>query len=60
LIANFGYDLAKEFNQFYQELPILKDVSDETRTFRLALTSLTGQVISSSMKLLGIQVPQKM
>jgi arginyl-tRNA synthetase len=60
LIANFGYDLAKEFNQFYQELPILKDVSDETRTFRLALTSLTGQVISSTMKLLGIQVPQKM
>jgi arginyl-tRNA synthetase len=60
LIANFGYDLAKEFNQFYQELPILKEVSDETRTFRLALTSLTGQVISSSMKLLGIQVPQKM
>lgn len=60
LIANFGYDLAKEFNQFYQELPILKDASDETRTFRLALTSVTGQVISSSMKLLGIQVPQKM
>jgi arginyl-tRNA synthetase len=60
LVANFGYDLAKEFNQFYQELPILKEEDTSVREFRLALTSLTGQVIASAMHLLGISVPEKM
>jgi arginyl-tRNA synthetase len=60
LVANFGYDLAKEFNQFYQELPILKEEDASVREFRLALTSLTGQVIASAMHLLGISVPEKM
>lgn len=60
VIANFGYDLAKEFNQFYQELPILKEEDASVREFRLALTSLTGQVIASAMHLLGINVPEKM
>jgi len=60
VVANFGYDLAKEFNQFYQELPILKEEDSSVREFRLALTSLTGQVIASAMYLLGISVPEKM
>jgi arginyl-tRNA synthetase len=60
VVANFGYDLAKEFNQFYQELPILKEEDASVREFRLALTSLTGQVIASAMHLLGISVPEKM
>lgn len=60
VIANFSYELAKEFNQFYQELPILKEENEDTRAFRLALTDLTGQVISSAMQLLGIMVPEKM
>jgi arginyl-tRNA synthetase len=60
VVANFGYDLAKEFNQFYQELPILKEEDAAVREFRLALTSLTGQIIASAMQLLGINVPEKM
>lgn len=60
LIANFGYELAKDFNQFYQEMPILKEEDAALRDFRLALTALTGQVIASAMALLGIRVPEKM
>jgi len=60
VIANYAYDLAKEFNQLYQEVPILKEDEAAIREFRLALTSMTGQVISSAMGLLGIRVPEKM
>lgn len=60
VIANYAYDLAKEFNQLYQEVPILKEEEAAMRVFRLALTSMTGQVISSAMGLLGIRVPKKM
>jgi arginyl-tRNA synthetase len=60
VIANYAYDVAKEFNQFYQEVPILKEDEAAIREFRLALTSMTGQVISSAMGLLGIRVPEKM
>lgn len=60
LIANFGYELAKDFNQFYQEMPILKEEDAAVRDFRLALTAMTGQVIASAMALLGIRVPEKM
>jgi len=60
LIANYSYELAKEFNQFYQEVPILKEEDKTVSNFRLCLASFTGQVICSSMKLLGIEVPVKM
>jgi arginyl-tRNA synthetase len=60
LIANFGYELAKDFNQFYQEMPILKEEDAALRDFRLALTDMTGRVIASAMTLLGIRVPERM
>lgn len=60
LIANFAYELSKEYNQLYQELPILKEEDPAVRDFRLALTSETGRVIASAMALLGIRVPEKM
>jgi len=60
LIANFGYELAKDFNQFYQEMPILKEEDAALRDFRLALTDMTGRVIASAMALLGIRVPERM
>jgi len=60
LIANYCYDIAKEYNQFYQEIPVLREPNTEKIWFRLALSSLTGLVIKKGMGLLGIQVPEKM
>lgn len=60
LIANYAYDLAKEFNQFYQEITILKEADDYKRNFRLALSEFTGNTIKSAMNLLGIEVPERM
>ena len=60
MIANYIYDLAKEFNQFYQEITILKEEDAAKRAFRLALSEFTGNTIKSAMKLLGIDVPERM
>ncbi len=60
MIANFVYELAREFNQFYHELPIAKEPDTQKRNFRLGLSAFVGTVIRSSMGLLGIQVPDRM
>jgi len=60
LIANYAYELAKEFNQFYQEITILKEADDYKRSFRLALAEFTGNTIKTAMNLLGIEVPERM
>ncbi len=60
LIANFAYDLAKEFNQFYQEITILKEPDNLKRDFRLALSEFTGNTLKTAMNLLGIEVPERM
>ena len=60
LIANYVYELAREYNQFYQEINILREEDTSVATFRLALTSATAKVIKSAMHLLGIDVPDKM
>lgn len=60
LIANYVYELAKTFNQFYQELPILKEEEEQLAKFRLQLSLFAGQTIKNAMQLLGIQVPEKM
>jgi len=60
LIANFAYDLAKEFNQFYQEITILKEPDAFKRDFRLALSEFTGNTLKTAMNLLGIEVPERM
>jgi arginyl-tRNA synthetase len=59
-VANYVYDLAKEFNQFYQEVPVLKEEDTAMIAFRLSLAGFVGSVIKTSMKLLGIEVPEKM
>jgi len=59
-IANFAYDLAKNFNKFYAELPILKGTDDKTKNFRLHLSEQVGRVLLSAMNLLGIELPKKM
>jgi arginyl-tRNA synthetase len=60
LIANYVYDLVKLYNHYYQDTPILKRIEPEIANFRVLLSWLTGNVIKSSMKLLGINVPDKM
>jgi arginyl-tRNA synthetase len=60
LVANYVYDLAKEYNQFYQEVPVLKEENRSVVSFRLNLSSFTGDVIRKAMKLLGIEVPERM
>lgn len=60
LLANYTYDLAKEFNQFYHDYSILSAETPEAVEFRLALSAFTGKVIKNAMKLLGIEVPERM
>ncbi|NQU33335.1 MAG: arginine--tRNA ligase [Bacteroidetes bacterium] len=60
LIANYTYELAREYNQFYHEVVILKEADIIKRNFRIALSEFTGNTIKSAMALLGIQVPERM
>ncbi|MDD4922461.1 MAG: arginine--tRNA ligase, partial [Bacteroidales bacterium] len=60
LIANYIYDLAKEFNQFYHDYSILKESDESLRSFRIMLSATTGKVIRTGMNLLGIDVPDRM
>lgn len=59
-LAAYLYDLAKEFNTFYQSVMVLKEPNESMRNFRLILVETTGNVIRSGMKLLGIKVPEQM
>mgnify|MGYP000710599888 CR=1 FL=1 len=60
LIANYIYELVKNYNSYYQATTILKINDDELKSFRLTLSYKAGSIIRSSMKLLGINVPYKM
>lgn len=59
-IANYIYDLVKQYNQFYHDFQILKEENEAVRTFRLVLSENVAKVIAKGMGLLGIQVPEKM
>jgi arginyl-tRNA synthetase len=60
LLANYIYDLVKEFNGYYQNVPILVADSEKTIAFRVAISKKVANVIKSGMNLLGISVPDKM
>lgn len=60
LIANFVFDLAKSFNAFYQDTPILREENTETKQMRMCLTYFVGSTIKTAMHLLGIEVPERM
>lgn len=60
MIANYVYDLAKDFNQFYQECSILKEQNTQRREFRLQLADMTAKLIRNASGLLGISMPEKM
>lgn len=60
VIANYAYELAKAYNQFYQSIPIFTEAEPSKLKFRVALSDVTGRVISHAMGLLGIRVPERM
>jgi arginyl-tRNA synthetase len=60
IIANYVYDLAKQYNQFYQNIPIFNESDQAKLKFRIALSSSIAKAIAKSMCLLGIEVPERM
>ena len=60
LIANYTYDLVKDYNSFYQSVPILGSENENEKVFRTQLSQKVGDVIKSSFGLLGISVPERM
>ncbi|MFN3136505.1 MAG: arginine--tRNA ligase [Allomuricauda sp.] len=60
LIANYTYDLVKEFNSFYQQVSILGETDEQKKDFRVQLSKKVGEVIQSAFRLLGIDVPERM
>ncbi len=60
VIANYAYEVAKAYNQFYQSVPIFNESDSGKLKFRIVLSKCAAQVISRSMALLGIAVPERM
>lgn len=60
LLANYSYDLAKEFNQFYHDFPVLKEENEEIRNMRLLLSETCGIALRNAMGMLGIEMPERM
>ena len=60
LIANYVYDLAKQFNHFYQETPVMREADPNKRLLRLQLSQWVANTLRNGMKLLGIDVPERM
>ena len=60
IIANFCYELGKEFNQFYHEFSILSEPDEDKRNFRLVLSEVVAEIVKKGMNLLGIEMPDRM
>lgn len=60
VVANYAYELAKEYNQFYQAIPIFNEADPAKLKFRIAFSQVAADTIKKAMRLLGIQVPEKM
>ena len=60
LVANYAYDLAKEFNQYYHDTPILKETDPGLLSYRLTLIGKVAQVLVKAMSILGIELPERM
>ncbi|HEY9220250.1 MAG TPA: arginine--tRNA ligase [Lutibacter sp.] len=60
LIANYTYDLVKEYNSLYQSLPILGSENENEKILRTQLSAKVGEIIKAAFKLLGIEVPERM
>ena len=60
VIANYCYDLVKEYNQFYHDFSILREPNEALKTFRLVLSANVAKVVRLGMGILGIEVPERM
>ena len=60
VIANYCYDLVKEYNQFYHDFSILREENEAVRLFRLVLSAEVAKIVKLGMGLLGIEVPERM
>ena len=60
MVANYAYDLAKNFNSFYQDTPILREENADIKAFRVQLCAVVAQALYNTMKILGIQLPERM
>ena len=60
LIANYAYDLAKEFNQYYHDTPVLKEENEVLLKYRLTLIDKVAKVLVKAMSILGIDLPERM
>jgi arginyl-tRNA synthetase len=60
MVANYAYDLAKAFNSFYQDTPILKETDPKVKHFRVMLCAMVATALKNTMNILGIEVPERM
>ncbi len=60
IVANYVYDLAKQFSDFYQSCRVLQEPDPEVRQFRLALVACVKQVLGNGLSLLGLSLPESM
>ena len=60
MIANYAYDLVKQYNQFYHDCPVLREEDETRRSLRLCLTDVCARTVKTAMGLLGIRVPERM
>ena len=60
VIANYAYDLVKQYNQFYHDCPVLREEDEARRSLRLCLTEVCARTVKTAMGLLGICVPERM
>jgi arginyl-tRNA synthetase len=60
MVANYAYELAKAFNSFYQDTPILKESDLHVKSFRIQLCGFVANALKNTMAILGIEVPERM
>ena len=60
MVANYAYDLAKEFNQYYHDVSIMREEDEQVRMFRLSLICVIAKVLTKAMGILGIELPERM
>ena len=60
MVANYAYELAKAFNSFYQDTPILREENAQVRAFRVSLCAMVANALKNTMNILGIEVPERM
>lgn len=60
IVANYAYDLAKEYNQFYHDYSILREENADVRNRRLLISCVVARTLKAAMNLLGIEMPERM